>query len=194
MKKIAVFVSGGGTNCEQIIRHFAESSLARVVLVLSSSKTAYALERARHLGVPTTTLTKKQFEDPAVVLDLMKIYEVDFIVLTGFLWVIPDWLVEAFDHRMVNLHPALLPKFGGIGMYGRHVHEAVKAAGETVTGMTVHYVSNVVDGGEAIAQFFVPVRPEDTPETIAAKEHELEMRYFPGVIEGLLKDFSQPGL
>lgn len=191
MKKIAVFVSGGGTNCEQIIRHFAESSLARVVLVLSSSKTAYALERARHLGVPTTTLTKKQFEDPAVVLDLMKIYEVDFIVLTGFLWVIPDWLVEAFDHRMVNLHPALLPKFGGIGMYGHHVHEAVKAAGETVTGMTVHYVSNVVDGGEAIAQFFVPVRPEDTPETIAAKEHELEMRYFPGVIEGLLKDFSQ---
>ena len=121
---------------------------------------------------------------------LLQQYDIQFIVLAGFLVMIPDYLIEAFDHRMINLHPALLPKYGGKGMWGHHVHEAVKAAGETETGMTVHYVSNVCDGGEIIAQFSTPIDPDDTPDTIAAKEHELEMRHFPPVIEQLINNLQ----
>jgi phosphoribosylglycinamide formyltransferase-1 len=121
---------------------------------------------------------------------LLQQYDIQFIVLAGFLVMIPDYLIEAFDHRMINLHPALLPKYGGKGMWGHHVHEAVKAAGETETGMTVHYVSNVCDGGEIIAQFSTPIDPDDTPDTIAAKEHELEMRHFPQVIEQLINNLQ----
>jgi phosphoribosylglycinamide formyltransferase-1 len=121
---------------------------------------------------------------------LLQQYDIQFIVLAGFLVMIPDYLIEAFDHRMINLHPALLPKYGGKGMWGHHVHEAVKAAGETETGMTVHYVSNVCDGGEIIAQFSTPLDPDDTPDTIAAKEHELEMRHFPQVIEQLINNLQ----
>lgn len=114
---------------------------------------------------------------------LMKQFGIDFIVLAGFLLVVPDFLINAYEHKMVNLHPALLPKFGGMGMYGHHVHEAVKAAGETETGMTVHYVSNQVDGGEIIAQYSTPISPDDTPDDIAAKEHVLEMQHFPEILE-----------
>ena len=119
---------------------------------------------------------------------LMAKYRIDFIVLAGFLLVVPDFLINAYPRRMINLHPALLPKFGGIGMYGHHVHEAVKAAGESETGMTVHYVSNEVDGGEIIAQYSTPVLPEDTPDQIAEKEHILEMKYFPIVVEKVLNE------
>ena len=117
---------------------------------------------------------------------LLAQYDIDFIVLAGFLLMIPDFLVQAYEHRMINLHPALLPKYGGKGMYGHHVHEAVKAAGETETGMTVHWVSNVCDGGEIIAQFRTAISPEDTPDDIAEKEHILEMEHFPKVIEQIL--------
>ena len=112
----------------------------------------------------------------------------DFIVLAGFLLVIPGFLIDEYDHRMINLHPALLPKFGGIGMYGHHVHEAVKEAGETETGMTVHWVTREVDGGGIIAQFRTPLSPDDTPDDIAALEHELEMEHFPRVIVNLLAE------
>ena len=117
---------------------------------------------------------------------LMREHHIDFIVLAGFLLVIPDFLINAYPHKMINLHPALLPKFGGLGMYGHHVHEAVKAAGETETGMTVHYVSNEVDGGEIIAQFSTPILPTDTPDDIAAKEHVLEMAHFPQVVDDVI--------
>ena len=117
---------------------------------------------------------------------LMREHHIDFIVLAGFLLVIPDFLINAYPHKMINLHPALLPKFGGMGMYGHHVHEAVKAAGETETGMTVHYVSNEVDGGEIIAQFSTPILPTDTPDDIAAKEHVLEMAHFPQVVDDVI--------
>lgn len=187
MTPIAVFVSGNGTNCEALIRHFGTSSRAKVALVVSSSPSAYALVRAERLGVPTAVLTKSGLNDPAVVLPLLAEYHVEWIVLAGFLKVVPDFLLEAYPRRVVNLHPALLPKFGGRGMYGHHVHEAVKAAGESVTGMTVHYVTSEVDGGEIIAQFSVPISPADTPEDIAEKEHVLEMEHFPSVIEGLIE-------
>ena len=117
---------------------------------------------------------------------LMREHHIDFIVLAGFLLVIPDFLINAYPYKMINLHPALLPKFGGMGMYGHHVHEAVKAAGESETGMTVHYVSNEVDGGEIIAQFSTPILPTDTPDDIAEKEHVLEMAHFPQVVDDVI--------
>ena len=186
MINMAIFVSGGGTNCENIIKYFKGSDVARPVLVISNKPGVGAIEKAERLGVPVRVVRKAGLNDPDVILPLLREFSVDFIVLAGFLLVIPDFLIHEYDHRMINLHPALLPKFGGIGMYGHHVHEAVKEAGETVTGMTVHWVSPDVDGGGIIAQFSTPLDPDDTPDDIAEKEHVLEMEHFPRVIEELL--------
>ena len=186
MINMAIFVSGGGTNCENIIKYFNGSDVARPVLVISNKPGVGAMEKAERLGVPVRVVRKAGLNDPDVILPLLREFSVYFIVLAGFLLVIPDFLIHEYDHRMINLHPALLPKFGGIGMYGHHVHEAVKEAGETVTGMTVHWVSPDVDGGGIIAQFSTPLDPEDTPDDIAEKEHVLEMEHFPRVIEDLL--------
>ncbi len=187
MINVAIFVSGSGTNCEALIRHFAGSDSVKISVVLSNRPDAYALVRAENLGIPTVVMPKKDFNNPDLILPLMKEFGIDFIVLAGFLLVVPGFLINAYEHRMINLHPALLPKFGGIGMYGHHVHEAVKAAGETETGMTVHYVSTDVDGGEIIAQRSVRISPDDTPDDIAAKEHELEMKYFPQIVGTILQ-------
>lgn len=185
MINLAIFVSGGGSNCENIIRYFKDSDKVNVALVVANKTGIPALEKAERLGVPTRVLPKADLNREDVVLPLMKEYSIDFIVLAGFLLVIPDFLIREYDRRMINLHPALLPKFGGMGMFGHRVHEAVKAAGETETGMTVHWVSGKVDGGEIIAQFRTPISPDDTPDDIAAKEHLLEMEHFPQVIEAL---------
>jgi len=191
MINLAIFVSGGGTNCENIIKYFKGSDKVRVALVVANKAGIPALDKAERLGVQTRVLPKVELNREDVVQSLMKEYSIDFIVLAGFLLVIPDFLIREYDRRMINLHPALLPKFGGMGMYGHHVHEAVKAAGETETGMTVHWVSGKVDGGEVIAQFRTPICPDDTPEDIASKEHVLEMEHFPQVIEEVLcKSFS----
>lgn len=184
---IAIFVSGGGTNCENLIRHFEHSETVKCALVVSNRPDAYALVRAERLGVPTAVVPKAQLGNPDEVLPLLHEYGIDFIVLAGFLPLIPTYLIEAFPRRIINLHPALLPKFGGKGMWGHHVHEAVKAAGEKETGMTVHYVSPVCDGGEIIAQYRIGLSPEDTVEDIAEKEHQLEMEYFPQVVEQVLR-------
>lgn len=186
MINLAIFVSGGGSNCENIIRYFKDSDKVNVALVVANKTGIPALEKAERLGVPTRVLPKADLNREDVVLPLMKEYSIDFIVLAGFLLVIPDFLIREYDHRMINLHPALLPKFGGMGMYGHRVHEAVKAAGETETGMTVHWVSGKVDSGGIIAQFRTPISPDDTPDDIAAKEHALEMEHFPQVIEDVL--------
>lgn len=185
MINLAVFASGGGTNCENIIRYFKGSDKVHVALVVANKAGIPALEKAERLGVPTRVLSKADLNREDVALPLMKEYSIDFIVLAGFLLVIPGFLIREYDRRIINLHPALLPKFGGMGMYGHRVHEAVKAAGETETGMTVHWVSGKVDGGEIIAQFRTPISPDDTPDDIAAKEHVLEMEHFPQVIEAL---------
>lgn len=187
MVNIAIFVSGSGSNCENIIRYFQQNNEVNIALVISNKAGAYALTRAKNLNVPSIVLPKAEFNDRTKVLNLMKKNKIDFIVLAGFLLIIPDWLIDAYPKRMLNLHPALLPKFGGIGMYGHHVHEAVRKANETETGMTVHWVSNVCDGGEIIAQFRTPITPNDTPNDIADKEHVLEMEHFPQVIESVLK-------
>ena len=156
--------------------------------MVSNKADAFALERAKRLGVATAVAPKTQLNDPNFMLPLLREYKIDFIVLAGFLPSVPTFLIDAFPRKMVNLHPALLPKYGGKGMWGHHVHEAVKAAGETETGMTVHYVTPVCDSGEIIAQYRTSLSPDDTADDIAAKEHELEMKYFPRVVEQVIND------
>lgn len=184
MKKvnIAIFASGGGTNCENIIRYFKDSDEVCTALVVSNKAEAPVLGKALKLGVPVQVVTKAELNDETVMMPLLQQYAIDFIVLAGFLPLVPDFLIEAFPRRIVNIHPSLLPKFGGKGMWGHHVHEAVKAAGETETGMTVHWVTPVCDGGDIIAQYRVVLSPEDSAEVISEKEHVLEMKYYPLVI------------
>lgn len=184
MKKvnIAIFASGGGTNCENIIRYFKDSVEVCTALVVSNKAEAPVLGKALKLGVPVQVVTKAELNDEAVMMPLLQQYAIDFIVLAGFLPLVPDFLIEAFPRRIVNIHPSLLPKFGGKGMWGHHVHEAVKAAGETETGMTVHWVTPVCDGGDIIAQYRVALSPEDSVDVISEKEHALEMKYYPLVI------------
>lgn len=184
MKHLAIFVSGSGTNAENIIRHFAKNSEVSIDLVLSNRKDAYALVRAERLGVKTAVLERADFNAPQKLMPLLK--DIDFIVLAGFLLMAPPFLTAAYPRRMLNIHPALLPKFGGKGMYGHHVHEAVKAAGETESGITIHYVSDECDGGEILFQARTPLTPQDTPDDIAAKIHVLEQKHFPSVIEEAL--------
>lgn len=190
MVNVAIFVSGGGTNCENLIKHFEHSEEVKCALVVSNKADAYALVRAERLGVPTAVVPKAQLNNPEETLPLLQEYGIEFIVLAGFLPLVPDYLIDAFPRRIINLHPALLPKFGGKGMWGHHVHEAVKAAGETETGMTVHYVTPVCDGGEIIAQFRVALSPDDSVDDIAEKEHQLEMQYYPTVVEQVVSEVA----
>ena len=185
---IAIFVSGSGTNCENLIRHFDGSPMVKCALVVSNRADAYALTRAERLGVPTVVVTKSELQEPQNILPVLRDHGVGFIVLAGFLPLIPDYFIDAFPRRIINLHPALLPRHGGKGMWGHHVHEAVKAAGDTETGMTVHYVTPVCDGGDIIAQFRVALLPTDTVDDIAQKEHLLEMEHFPKVVEQVVKE------
>ncbi len=184
---IAIFVSGSGTNCENLIKYFADSESVKIALVVSNKSDAYALVRAENLGVPTAVAPKADLNNPDVMMPLLQKYDIGFIVLAGFLPLVPNFLIDAYPHKIINIHPTLLPKYGGKGMWGHHVHEAVKAAGETETGMTVHWVTPVCDAGEIIAQYKVPLSPDDTADDIAEKEHQLEMKYFPKEVEKIIK-------
>lgn len=188
MINIAIFVSGSGTNCENLIRYFKDSERVNCALVVSNKADAYGLVRAERLGVATAVTPKAELNDPEVMMPLLKKYDIQFIVLAGFLPLVPNFLVDTFPRKIVNIHPALLPKYGGKGMWGHHVHEAVKAAGEKETGMTVHYVTPVCDSGEIIAQFRVALSPDDTADDIAAKEHLLEMEHFPQIVEQVIDE------
>ncbi|MBQ2055268.1 MAG: phosphoribosylglycinamide formyltransferase [Bacteroidaceae bacterium] len=184
--RLAVFVSGGGTNLENIINYFSADEQVEVSMVVSNKADAYALQRAKNHDIPNAVISRKQFaEDEATVMAAVK--DCDFIILAGFLVKVPDYLIDAYHQRIINIHPALLPKYGGKGMYGHHIHEAVKAAGEKETGITIHFVNNELDAGEHIAQFKVALSDEDTADTIAAKIHELEQAHFPKVIESVIK-------
>lgn len=187
---IAIFVSGNGTNCENLIRYFEHSNQVNCALVVSNKSEAYALVRAERLGVPTKVVSREQLHNADVMMPLLQQYGIGFIVLAGFLPLVPDYLVNAFPRRIINIHPALLPKYGGKGMWGHHVHEAVKAAGERETGMTVHYVTPVCDSGEIIAQYRVSINPGDSVDDIAEKEHQLEMMYFPKVVEEVVSSYK----
>lgn len=184
--RLAVFVSGGGTNLENIINYFSADEQVEVSMVVCNKADAYALQRAKNHDIPNAVISRKQFaEDEATVMAAVK--DCDFIILAGFLVKVPDYLIDAYPKRIINIHPALLPKYGGKGMYGHHIHEAVKAAGEKETGITIHFVNNELDAGEHIAQFKVTLSDEDTADTIAAKIHELEQAHFPKVIESVIK-------
>ena len=184
---IAIFVSGSGTNCENLIKYFANNEHIHPALVVSNKADAYALVRAEQLGVPTTVTPKADLNNPDVMLPLLRRFDIGFIVLAGFLPIVPNFIIDAYPHKIINIHPALLPKYGGKGMWGHHVHEAVKAAGETETGMTVHWVTPVCDSGEIIAQFSVALSPDDSVDYIAEKEHQLEMEHFPKVVEEVIQ-------
>lgn len=187
-KHIAIFASGGGSNARRIIEHFAGSDIAEVALVVSNKADAGVLNIAREHSIPTLIIQRKSFYETADILEDLRTYHIDFIALAGFLWLVPAYLVDAFPHQMVNIHPALLPKYGGKGMYGIHVHTAVKAANEPESGITIHYVNTHYDEGDYVFQAKTPLSPDDTPEVIAQKVLVLEHRYFPEVIEKLLSD------
>lgn len=185
-KNIAIFASGSGTNAEHIIRYFQEKETASVKLVLSNKKEAYVLERANQLNIPCRYFPKNEWEEGKKIRSLLQTNEIDLIVLAGFLLKIPQVLLDAYPHKIVNIHPALLPKYGGKGMYGRHVHEAVINAREKETGITIHYIDKEYDQGKILFQQTCSVEPTDTPEKVAAKVHALEYAYYPHVIESLL--------
>ena len=186
MKHLAIFASGNGTNCENIINYFADSDIADIRLVLSNKSTAPVVENSQRLGIKTIVVSKQEFNDENILMPILTDNEIDFIVLSGFLLFIPDFLINNYHNRIINIHPSLLPKFGGPGMYGIHVHEAVKAAGEKETGMTVHWVNKEIDGGEIIFQRSTPLTEKDTVADIAEKEHKLEIEHFPSDIEKIL--------
>ncbi len=185
-KRIAILASGSGTNAEAIMQHFFENDSAEVVLILSNKPEAYVLERAKKFGVPTHVFNRSTFRETNEIVDLLKSRDISLIVLAGFLWLIPEQLVKAFPNQIINIHPALLPKYGGKGMYGMNVHKAVKEADETETGITIHYVNEHYDEGQIIHQAKCEVSTNDTPEDIAQKIHLLEHEYFPKVIEELI--------
>lgn len=183
MRKIAIFASGSGSNAENIIRFFEHDEQNRVVAVFCNKPDAYVLTRAERLGVPAFVFNRDDFYHAETVLDKLKELETDLIVLAGFLWKVPDNLLAAYPERIINIHPALLPKFGGKGMYGERVHQAVIAAGEKESGITIHYVNDHYDEGATIFQAVCPVEAEDTPESLAAKVHALEYAHFPRIIK-----------
>lgn len=190
MKNIAIFASGTGSNAQKIMEHFEQSSLARVVMVLSNKPKAAVLDKARNFGVATQVIEREAFYQSSKVVELLQQNQVDLIVLAGFLWLIPENLIRSFPECIVNIHPALLPKYGGKGMYGMRVHKAVVANQETESGITIHYVNEQYDEGKVIFQKSCLVIPEDTPESVAKKVQLLEHEHFPQVVEDLLKKLT----
>ncbi|HEX2968472.1 MAG TPA: phosphoribosylglycinamide formyltransferase [Bacteroidales bacterium] len=186
MKNIAIFASGSGTNAENIIRYFSNVNSAHVNLVLSNRRKAMVMKRAEALGVDSHFFEHYDFYCSGRVLDILEQYSIDFIVLAGFLWLVPDNIIDRYPYRIVNIHPALLPSYGGKGMYGDAVHKAVIGNGENESGITIHYVNNHYDKGDIIFQARCRVEPGDTPETLAAKIHQLEYLHFPRVIRELV--------
>ncbi|MBI1226188.1 MAG: phosphoribosylglycinamide formyltransferase [Bacteroidetes bacterium] len=184
---IAIFASGTGSNAKKIVEHFKHNQDITVSLIVSNKADAPVLDMARENDIPTLVIDRTYFYQTENILFFFNKFSIDFVVLAGFLWLVPRYLVQAFENRMVNIHPALLPKYGGKGMYGMRVHEAVKKAGETETGITIHFVNDHYDDGDIVFQAKCSVSPSDQPEDIAQKIHRLEHRHFPEVIEKLLQ-------
>ena len=185
MKNVAILASGEDTNAERIIRYFAEKKTAKVCVVLTNKAEAGVIRRANALSIPVKTLLPSDFKEGKATA-LLHDYQVDFVVLAGFLLRIPDDMLHDYPDRIVNIHPSLLPKFGGKGMYGSRVHQAVLEAGETESGITIHFINERYDEGAIILQARCPVMPNDTPDTLANRVHQLEYEHFPRVIEKLL--------
>lgn len=186
MKRVAIFASGGGSNARCIIDHLSPSQDKEVALIVTNRSQAGVLHIAKENSIPSVVINKNKLNDKEYMEALLSEYKIDFIALAGFLMLIPEFLVEAFENRMVNIHPSLLPKYGGKGMFGHHVHQAVKEAGELESGMTIHYVTKEYDKGGVILQARTQLLPEDSAEEIAAKVLKLEHYYYPIVVEELL--------
>lgn len=185
MKNIVIFASGAGSNAAAIIRHFNDGSLARVNAIFCNNPKAGVLGIAEEAGISAEVFSREELRS-GKVLEKLQDYQPDLIVLAGFLWMMPHDIINAYNGKIINIHPALLPKFGGKGMYGMNVHKAVVDQGETESGITIHYVDEHYDSGDIIAQFKVPVGPDDTCDTVSAKVRQLEHKHFPSVIEKLL--------
>jgi phosphoribosylglycinamide formyltransferase-1 len=190
MTNIAIFASGSGSNAQRLIEYFKNSSDVKVKMLLSNNKNAYALERAKNLDVPAMVFDKKSFCETDEVVKKLKSENISWIILAGFLWLIPKNLVHAFPNRIINIHPALLPLYGGKGMYGHFVHEAVVEAKDKESGITIHFVNERYDEGQVIFQTTCSIDPQDTPDMVAKKVQRLEHEHFPLVVENLIKKYN----
>ncbi len=186
IQKIAIFASGSGSNAENIIRYFENNPNFEFPVILSNKEDAFIHERAKKLGIKSFTFSKKEFDEGAKIVNFLADYQINFIILAGFLLKVSLPLLRTYPERIINIHPALLPKYGGKGMYGHFVHEAVVASGEKESGITIHYVNENYDEGNVIFQAKCRVESDDTPDMVAAKVHELEYKHFPEVIAKLL--------
>jgi len=187
LRNIVILASGSGTNAEAIVKHFSQSEHGRVSLIMSNRQDAYVLVRAAKLKIPAFVFSRTDLYETDIVLNRLIDEKPSLIVLAGFLWLIPEKILNRFPNQIINIHPALLPKYGGKGMYGQKVHEAVIAAKEKESGITIHYVNQHYDKGDIIFQAHCPVSPDDTAEILAKRIHELEYRHYPEVIDKLLK-------
>lgn len=188
VKRIAIFASGSGSNAERIVSYFESHSEVEISFFLTNNPQAGVIERGRRLGIPTLIFDKKTFSKTDKIVEILEKQGIDLIILGGFLWLIPENMVKAFPNKIINIHPALLPKYGGKGMWGHFVHEAVVANKENESGITIHYVNENYDEGQIIAQYTCEVNATDTPEMVAKSVQVLEHQYFPLVIEKLLNE------
>ncbi len=190
LKKIAIFASGSGSNAQCIFEHFANNNEADITMVVSNNPKAGVLSKAEKFSIPTMIVNKEDLYHSEKIVDQLQELKIDLIVLAGFLWFIPANLLRTFTDRIINIHPALLPKYGGKGMYGMHVHKAVKESGDEESGMTIHYVNENYDEGKIIFQSSVAIDTQDTPESIASKVLELEHQHYPNIIEKIIRELS----
>ena len=191
MKKVALFASGSGSNVQNISEYFATNPHVKINLILSNNPNAFVLERAKKLGIQTHVFTRDSFYNSHEIIKVLEKAQTDFIVLAGFLWLIPQYLIQAYPNKIINIHPALLPKYGGKGMYGSKVHEAVINNKEKESGITIHYVNEQYDEGSIIFQARCMVKPDDSPESVAKRIHELEYEYYPKIIEQLIMQLEK---
>ncbi|MBI9038265.1 MAG: phosphoribosylglycinamide formyltransferase [Bacteroidales bacterium] len=188
MKNIAIFASGNGTNAQRITEYFSDNPNINVCLIITNNKDAFVLQRAKKLNIPSIYFNRRDFYETEKINDILKQNSVDLIVLAGFLWLIPLKLIKEFNGKIINIHPALLPKFGGKGMYGDKVHKAVIESCEKESGISIHFVNEKYDEGKIIFQKKIAIQSNDNLESLAKKIHQLEYKYFPQVIENMLND------
>lgn len=186
MKRIAIFASGSGSNAENIANYFESKPEVEISIILSNKKDAFVLERAKKLNIPSQSFNRNDFYNTNTIIDLLENNQIDLIVLAGFLWLVPNSLIKAFPNAIVNIHPALLPKYGGKGMYGMNVHNTVIENNETESGITIHIVNEKYDDGETILQAKCQIEENDTAEDLANKIHDLEYKHFPSAVENFL--------
>ena len=187
MNNIAIFASGSGTNAENIIHFFRLNRIINVKLVLTNNQNAKVIQRAQNLGIDHFVFNREEFRNSKEVIEKLKEYNIDFVVLAGFLWLIPAELINTFPSAIINIHPALLPKYGGKGMYGSKVHESVIANREIESGITIHYVNEKYDNGNIIFQAKCRIEDGETPDSLAEKIHQLEYEHFPRVIKDIIE-------